>query len=168
MPLSEWEKLKSKDALSSIGLYQGEESPFIDQAIDSSDRIPFYKTIDRRRKLSGLISRSLYNVSGKLLGIRRTVEILARTRSNPNHSVQDTLSLVKSEEGPAHGPYCLQRSLRRWHLLCQNGYAPTLTVGVQVPTERMHIWVSINENHIGEDPDEVTYYTPSCQFQYVA
>jgi len=167
-PEGYWKEDITPGALDTLGLYVDELDPDLGAAINEGDRVPSCRRAGFTGMMRGKFKMHANERLCRLIGMRRTLAVLAgngtrasRVRHLP---VARILAQVKSEEGPEHGPYCLRRALRRWELLHRHGYNPDLSLGVAVPSNNMHSWVSIDGMHIGENPDEVVAYTEACRF----
>jgi hypothetical protein len=64
----------------------------------------------------------------------------------------------------ARDPECLPRALFRYHWLRSHGGAPSVVLGVHIPTDRMHAWIELQGNVIGEEPDEMLCYQSAVRF----
>jgi hypothetical protein len=166
-PAQKWKTLLEKGELDALGLFPANMRPTLTQTLTSTDHIPPFKAVGFNSKLSGRISTAALRISARVLGLQRTLHLISRrvaSRTKEIRSIDEILLQVKAAEGARHGPDCLGRSLRRWMLLLRVGQDPHFHLGVNVPSRKMHAWVSVDGNHVGEDPDEVVCYQPACEF----
>lgn len=61
-------------------------------------------------------------------------------------------------------PECLPRSLYRYKWLRNHGLSPQLVLGLHVPTDRMHAWVELDGQVLGEEPEEMLCYQGAVRF----
>jgi hypothetical protein len=59
---------------------------------------------------------------------------------------------------------CLPRALFRYQWLRARGLYPKLYVGVHVPTDLMHSWVSLDGHVLAEEPDQMLCYQAAVCF----
>jgi hypothetical protein len=166
-PSAKWNSLLERGEVEALGLSLATMRLTLPQAIVPTDRVPEFRVKNFCSMMAGRISTGVFRFSARYLGLQRTLELLSCRRrriGKKRRSLEEILGQVKAAEGARHGPDCLGRSLKRWFLLNQAGWDPHFHLGVGVPSRRMHAWVSVDGNHVGEDPDEVVCYQPACEF----
>lgn len=107
------------------------------------------------------ISR-VVSMANRILPLRLSViliELMYGKRMRPKLRLEDSIGLVSAMFGRRSKQDCLEMSLKRYALLRYIGHKPNINVGVFIPTEEMHAWVSIDNLPILECPDVLMHYT---------
>ena len=79
-------------------------------------------------------------------------------------ALEDLAGALDSAWGYSREPECLPRALFRYRWLRQRGLYPKLFLGVHVPTDLLHAWVSLKGRVLGEEPDEMLCYEAAVCF----
>jgi hypothetical protein len=164
-PREFWSSPRRDGRLLLLGCVPTERVDDLPGQIDDADSIPPCEAPDfvtGRLRLAGL------GLAARALGLRRLLQWLHdRPPSGVPRDIAAVLRSVKAWEGPRHTTACLPRAIARWWLLLNARERVALTIGVASPAARMHAWVTLQDVHIGEDPDEVAAYLPVVRYESV-
>lgn len=125
----------------------------------------WYGVDARHAEWSKQIERSL--ARRPLLFVIEQIERMSASRSKgsaQSPSTEDVLTELLASWHHKRNAECLPRALFRYAFLRRRGIAPTLSIGLHLPTDRMHAWIEVAGNVIGEEPDEMICYQGGVRY----
>ena len=152
-----------------LGCFNGNRNPLgwdIDVIEPPARSTTWYHSDPRHSEWENQVKEML-NFRPLILAINKLEnDARRRTQGNPScpREIDHIISEVLSAWRFCRLPECLPRALFRYTCLRQHDVRPHIVIGVHLPTDRMHAWVELDGQVLGEEPDEMLCYRGAVRY----